>query len=250
MVKEIPLTKGYVTVVDDKNYNYLMQWKWCVRIPNSSSNCVKPYAIRNLSVDERSLGMRHQIHMHRIIAQAPDNMQVDHINGNTLDNRECNLRLCNNQENSRNQVKKVTANITSLYKGVRKNHMSKWGASIVVNHRNICIGYYHTEEMAALMYNKKAIEIFKEFAKLNVLDMPENIIIDNENKIAKDSKTSRYRGVYWHKSSNNWMARIFHIKYYYIGCFDNEVDAALAYDEKAIELLGDKAKCNLVKVQA
>ena len=100
-------------------------------------------------------------------------MQVDHINGNTLDNRKENLRLCTNQQNAMHRGK--TKNNKSGYKGVRymkkkkgmiNEHSKPWQAQIYLNQKQIYLGCYKTPEEAARAYDKKAIELFGEYATL------------------------------------------------------------------------------------
>ena len=95
--------------------------------------------------------------------------QIDHINGDRTDNRIVNLREATGSENQGNR--KIHEGGTSKYKGVSwKKQYSKWVAKIVVNHKNIHLGYYDNEEKAALAYNKAALEYFGEFAKINIIE--------------------------------------------------------------------------------
>lgn len=92
------------------------------------------------------------------------NEEIDHINGDKRDNRIENLRLCTRSENVMNR-KKSKSN-TSGYKGVRQVG-EKWEARIGYKYKLICIGTYETAEEAASAYDKKAFELFGDFAKLN-----------------------------------------------------------------------------------
>jgi HNH endonuclease len=105
-------------------------------------------------------------YLHRIILNVPDNLVVDHINGNTIDNRKENLRICTNVENTKNLRKQCNGH-TSKYKGVSYYARDRtWE----VNVAGYFYGRYVTERMAAEVYNKKALLLFGEFAKLNTLD--------------------------------------------------------------------------------
>jgi AP2 domain/HNH endonuclease len=106
-------------------------------------------------------------YLHRILMNAPSDEVVDHINGNPLDNRVNNLRICSQGQNSCNRAK-TFAKRTSKYKGVswRKSH-SKWQATIYVDKRQLHIGYYDSEEQAALMYDIAAKKYHKEFSYQN-----------------------------------------------------------------------------------
>jgi len=100
---------------------------------------------------------------------APADMQVDHINGNPLDNRRENLRICTRAQNTCNR--KAVVNSKSGYKGVtKKNSSRKWIPEIRKDGKKLYLGSYNTPEEAAKAYDKAAKEIFGEFAKLNFPD--------------------------------------------------------------------------------
>lgn len=102
---------------------------------------------------------------HRLVAGAVKGQLVDHINGDTLDNRLENLRLCSIKENSRNVRGREG---TSRYKGVYfQKRARKWCASIRVDYKLIYLGLFELEEKAAEAYDLAAISHFGEFAKPN-----------------------------------------------------------------------------------
>lgn len=147
MSSDIQLSRGEVAIVDDENFEELSQSKW---------HCDKQgYAVRG----------DHE-YMHRIIMNAPKGMTVDHINGDKLDNRRENLRLCEHAENMRN-MKKHKDN-KSGYKGVSWNKYHKrWVATIGFNYEHIRIGFFDNIHDAARAYNERAKELFGEFASIN-----------------------------------------------------------------------------------
>lgn len=149
--KCIPLTKGKYALVDNEDFERCKDINWFV------TN--KGYARNNMN------GL-----MHRYIMNCPDDMVVDHINHDTLDNRKSNLRIATKQQNSMYQkVQKI--NKTSIYKGVFWNKSKgKWISRIKKDGKNIYIGRYDSEEEAGLAYNQKALELFGEFAKLNIIE--------------------------------------------------------------------------------
>lgn len=106
-----------------------------------------------------------RIYIHKFLTSY---LIVDHINGNKLDNRRENLRSCNTSQNTANKFKKPGL---SIYKGVSydKNMKRKkrWMARLEFNGKNVTIGRFITEDEAALAYNKKAVELWGEFAVLN-----------------------------------------------------------------------------------
>jgi len=107
--------------------------------------------------------------LHRYIMEVPKGMSVDHINGNTLDNRKSNLRICKHSENCKNQKKRVNG-ISSLYKGVNfRKDIGKYQARISVDFKRLNIGAYAKEDTAARAYNVAAVKYHKEFARLNII---------------------------------------------------------------------------------
>lgn len=105
--------------------------------------------------------------LHRLIVDPPANKYVDHINGNTYDNRRSNLRICTNSENQSN---KHVSYGQSEYKGVSRSgdrYRKPWRATIKSKGKTISIGVFWTEEEAARAYDAKAKELFGDFAKFN-----------------------------------------------------------------------------------
>lgn len=104
--------------------------------------------------------------MHREIMDVPKHLVCDHINHNGLDNRKNNLRTCTRQQNTHNQKPRKKG--TSKYKGVDWNkRQKKWRARIYYRGKCHYLGYFNNEIDAALTYDKKAKELFGEFACLN-----------------------------------------------------------------------------------
>lgn len=156
-IKEISLTKGFVTIVDDVDYDWLMQWKW------HHNN--RRYATRT---KVHITGEPVNIRMHRFIMNCPEDMFVDHINGNGFDNRRENLRICTYHQNTMNRRKNSAA--SSQYKGVYWNKKEAvWRSSIRINHKLKHLGQFEYELEAALTYNKAALEYFGEFANINII---------------------------------------------------------------------------------
>lgn len=159
--KLIPLTQGKYAIVDEMDYEWLSQWKW---------NYHKfGYAIRTQHIcitDNKQIKVG--IRMHRLIMDAADGLDVDHINGDTIDNRRSNLRVCSRSENMMNQRK---TRGTSKYKGVYWNaERKKWMARLKIDKKTIFLGRFLSQEDAALAYNNAATQYFGEFARLNEED--------------------------------------------------------------------------------
>ena len=126
MVKEIPLTQGKVALVDDEDYEWLNQYNWQASNEKGRFYVKKGNYLGVINGKQRSTSVR----MHRLIMNAPENMVVDHINGNGLDNRKENLRIVSNRQNLQNlHIKK-----TSKYPGVSwQKTRNKWISLIRVN---------------------------------------------------------------------------------------------------------------------
>ena len=137
-MKKIKLTKGKFALVDDKDFDWLNQWKWYF---NSG------YAVR---------GCPERILMHRVILDTPEDMVSDHINRNKLDNRRSNLR---NVTSSQNKVLiPMLSTNTSGYRGVHwAEKLKKWIARISVNNKSIYLGCFKKVEDAVKAYNDSVL---------------------------------------------------------------------------------------------
>lgn len=160
-MKEIKLTQGYVSLVDDEDFEYLNQWKWQVLKKKYTQ-----YAARTIYIN----GEQTAILMHRLIMELSDKRQIDHIDHNGLNNQKNNLRICTNGQNQMN--KRACGN--SKYLGVNviykrnKNKTYKYITSeIAFNKKRIHLGAFQTEEDAAMAYDKAAVLYHGEFANLN-----------------------------------------------------------------------------------
>lgn len=100
--------------------------------------------------------------------ERPTGMEIDHIDNNRLNDHLSNLRLATRSQNQANCSGRNRLNKKSRYKGVSPNR-SNWQAKIRKNNKIICLGTFDTQEKAACAYNKKAVELFGEYARLNVV---------------------------------------------------------------------------------
>jgi len=152
--------KLVVVLVDACDYHRLGAHKW--RIVDVGG---KLYAITSVGKGKG----RRPVYMHRLIMDAPSGVQVDHINGNGLDNRRCNLRLCTPSQNAANR-KVLPLGKSSQYRGVHWDpRKHKHVAEIKLGKKTKHLGYFDSEEAAAVAYNLAAKDIFGDFAQLNVL---------------------------------------------------------------------------------
>ncbi len=154
MMKQIKITQNKIALVDDADFEWLNQWKWHYR--NTG------YAIRRDYCGEKPRWVR----MHRLIINAPKGMEVDHKNGDKLDNRRSNLRIATHKDNCRNVPKR--SNGKNIYKGVEKGSLAKsYSSRIKVNGERIYLGSFKTAETAAKAYNQASKKYFGEFGYLN-----------------------------------------------------------------------------------
>jgi hypothetical protein len=158
-VKTIELTQGYVALVDDEDYERLSRWRWHANVVRGGRVC----ALRK----KRHRGRMTTIYMHREIVGAKPGQQVDHINGDALDNRRGNLRICTISQNNQNRYANTGA--SSQYKGVCWDKgADKWRATITAGGRRKYLGTFEDEREAALAYDAAARELFGEFARPNL----------------------------------------------------------------------------------
>ena len=160
-MKIIPLTQGKVALVDDEDFDWLSQYKWCA-IKDSKRSYI--YYVARTTPKQN--GKQRMIMMHREILGLPKGVQTDHRNGNGLDNQKANLRPATHQQNQFNRQSHHKG--TSKYKGVGWHKSTqKWRAHIGFNCKLIHLGLFDDEKEAAKAYDCKAKELFGEFANLN-----------------------------------------------------------------------------------
>jgi hypothetical protein len=160
-MKLIPLTQGHFAQVDDRDFEFLSQWRWCVHIDKSRSKTY--YAKRKIWKNGTSLDVR----MHRVIMEPAESYEVDHKDGNGLNNQRSNLRVATKGENQRNQ--RPYKKGSSKYKGVSKNKSKSkpWAAKITVNNVTQLIGTFKTEIEAAQAYDLQSTRLHGEFGYRN-----------------------------------------------------------------------------------
>ncbi|MBU6231572.1 HNH endonuclease [Patescibacteria group bacterium] len=148
-MKVIHLTRGLETIVDDEDFALLSQHSW--RAQGSKGRIYAATAIK-----------RRTVLLHRMLM--PDVKEIDHKNGNKLDNRRCNLRSATPSQNSANRANDKIRS-ASGFRGVRK-HFNKWVAYVQPG-RYIFLGLFKTPQEAAKARDEAAIKYYGEFATLN-----------------------------------------------------------------------------------
>lgn len=175
LMKYIELSKNgtknkgkHKAIVDDDWYDYLNKWNWSVHIYPTVI-----YAERDIRVN----GKKNKLRMHNVVyGQVSEGYEVDHENGNGLDNRKGNLRKATRSQNNANRH---AVNGNSKFKGVhycnrtdiKKRYRVKVEKDGIIHN----VGYFETEIEAAIAYNKKALELFGKFAHLNKITEPNQL---------------------------------------------------------------------------
>lgn len=155
-MKEIPLTQGKVALVDDADYERVLQFKWCAMKARNGF-----YAVAHIPKGNNRLML-----MHRFILDAPPGVQVDHRDRNGLHNTRENMRLATPRQNRANSPK--PASQSSPYMGVRWVPSKKmWQAKIRTDMQYEDLGLFDSPEAAAKAYDDAAIEKNGAFAQLN-----------------------------------------------------------------------------------
>lgn len=159
----IHLTRCQVAFIDNRDFPKVSHANWFALKTRSGF-----YA----ATTGRSNGKQVILLMHRLIMDAPVGVEVDHKDGNGLNNQRNNLRLCSHAQNQHNaRIYKIKK--SSRYKGVcyssrsRRRSPKRWRASIAVDGKAKHIGWFLTEDEAAEAYNRSASRFYGEFARLN-----------------------------------------------------------------------------------
>jgi hypothetical protein len=154
-MKLITITNNITSLVDDEDFEKLSGFRWYLHSPKHK------YPVRFYAGSV--------IYMHREITDCPIGLCVDHIDGDKLNNRKSNLRICSHKENIRNQ-KKWSKPTSSQFKGVSfHKRKGMWAVAIRVDGKRLNLGYFTNEVVAASAYNQAAIKYHGEYAGLNDL---------------------------------------------------------------------------------
>ncbi|HRH44698.1 MAG TPA: HNH endonuclease signature motif containing protein [Pyrinomonadaceae bacterium] len=152
---ELPLTKGKVALIDIEDVERVCQWNWQFNFDNKKK--CKSYAWTAIKMK--------RVRLHRFLLNAPDGFEVDHKNGNGLDNRKSNLRIATRSQNAANGSYQNQSGFRGVYQ-FGKLFM----ANIRFNNKTIHLGRFSTKTEAAKAYDAKAKQLFGEFATLNFPD--------------------------------------------------------------------------------
>jgi len=153
----ISLTRGQFTKVDSEDAEAVRKWKWSAQPARSTGGGVCGfYAVRSYKGST--------VYLHRTIMEAGPGQQIDHANGDKLDNRKANLRFCTASENIANRAHKPSP---TGYRGVAATPSGKFEAALVFSKKRVLQKVFLTAEEAAKAYDQAARKYFGEFAVTN-----------------------------------------------------------------------------------
>lgn len=150
----------FKVLIDNEDWERVSKYNWFVGKQKGNKFRVSTNKIK---------GTQKRLHRFILNIEEGNKLQVDHINGDPLDNRKCNLRIIDNKSNSRNQSLRIKN--TSGYKGVSwDKRVRKFEAYIHVDYKKISLGFFNKKEDAAKIYNEAALKYFGDYAKLNIIE--------------------------------------------------------------------------------
>ena len=183
------MSQNQISVVDDVLYDWVTQWKW-----SAHRSKHRWYAVRTVPSDSSPSGTS-TVKLHRVIwahvhGPIPASAQIDHINGDGLDNRMENLRLATNAQNQRNRG--PNRNNPSGYKGVGwDRRVESWRVQIMIDGSMRHLGTFERKIIGALHYDRAAIEGFDEFAYLNFPNLS-RMIAEGRLKVNLNPNETRF----------------------------------------------------------
>jgi hypothetical protein len=172
-MKFLKLSQGYWAMVDDEDYDRLSQWKWHARPTNYGNGMCAARIIFNSTGKISKRLLHHEV----LEFSAGGGLVVDHRDGNTLNCRRGNLRICTHSQNVANRRPQSTKR-GSKYKGViycpprSKGGKGAWEATIQYEHKRRYLGRFADEHTAVKAYNVWARRLHGQFAYLNKWDGP------------------------------------------------------------------------------
>jgi hypothetical protein len=162
---QIKIACGNTVLIDDEDAHLLMTGVWRYKLM-----CGKSYVVRS---GYKYGKLYREMSLARLIAGATSKSQVvDHINGDTLDNRRCNLRIVTHLENIRNSAKKQVDRAMSRFKGAFfDKRRGTWYSHITVNRKTRYLGKFENQFEAAFAYDLASLELHGEFGRRNFLPL-------------------------------------------------------------------------------
>lgn len=153
---------GWSVCIDDADASLIKDGGWFVKLNNGL-----PYACRNTHVGRQVVSFDA---LHRVLMGSPAGAMVDHVSGDTLDNRRSNLRICSHTQNMQNR--KIHSDNKSGRKGIyldSSGATNKWRAQIRVDGKKICIGRFLTAEEAEAAYAAASVKYHGEYSRATAM---------------------------------------------------------------------------------
>ncbi len=169
-MREIQLTKGYIALVDDEDYERVNQYKWYAKTHKKKNTVYAGHVFRDKN-------KRKEKQLHRFILNLTDSkVLVDHVDRNGLNNQKYNLRTCTKAQNAKNIG--ILPTNTSGYTGIHFDKCSnKWRAGMKINNKRIYIGIFTDKKDAIIAYNNAVIKYSDlRFKQLNPIPNEFNTI--------------------------------------------------------------------------
>ncbi|WP_321905200.1 HNH endonuclease [Paraburkholderia tropica] len=225
-MREIALTSGSITLVDDDMHHELSKFNW---YEDSSGYAYRKVKFKNPDGIQRY----RDVMIHRAIMGVAfgDKSHIDHIDGNKLNNQRSNLRICNSSQNQCNRGQQ--SNNTHGFKGVRyRRRDNKWAAQICFRGKKEQIGIYATAEDAHIAYCLRSVELHGEFAHSSVKEVASSCM--NPPVAFKKENSTGFPGVYKRRGYEKWNAHFqSNKKRVFLGTFNSPEEAYAAYLEAA-----------------
>ena len=154
-MKEIPLNRGFVALVDDEDYEMVARYKWSVLTTGPNRIAVQGV------ID----GKHWQLHRY-ILKPESRSIQIDHINANALDSRRSNMRIATSRQNALNR-RKISRPCTSIYRGVSLDRGRKWAVQMTIDNKPKNLGRFDCELEAARAFDDAVREHCGEWGRYN-----------------------------------------------------------------------------------
>lgn len=140
-------------VLIDRQFSHLKEFKWWADS--------RGYVYGSFRIGKGQKNRRKMLLHHCVIGFPLHGKSVDHINGNPLDNRECNLRIVTSRINNHNKPSYRDGSKTSRFIGVYRRENGKWRASIRINQKLFNLGTFNDEQQAHAIYKERLKEVLK-----------------------------------------------------------------------------------------